>query len=230
MTACAAGSHDPWVVQEVVNFREIAVHCGGESISCLSMLHLSKLSNQCGQSFELEDLFTKPEHVAWLEHLGSMRLWRQSSVFSSESAGAKMLLKNLEITNHASKWYAMLAYVCDWLGRCVCQDPRDKIYAALAIANKCSDHKVNGGLIPDYRVSITELYTNMAWNRMVHTRSLYYLECQRTSRRSPNLGLLTWVPDFASDEFQHEPEPIVNTLAHDGTARKVSYARDQEAS
>ena len=124
----------------------------------------------------------------------------------------------------------MLAYVCDWLGGCACQDPRDKIYAALAIANKFLGHEVNGGLILECRVSITELYTNMARNRMVHTRSLYYLECQRTSRRSPNLRLPTWVPDFASDEFQHEPEPIVNTLAHDGTARKVSYARGQGAS
>ena len=218
-------------MQDAVNSREIAVHCGGESISWLSMLHLSKLSNQYGQSFELEDLFTKPEHVAWLEHLGSMRLWHwQSSVFSSESAGAKILLRNLEIKNYASKWYTMLAYVCDWLGRCACQDPRDKIYAALAIANKCSDHVVNGGLIPECTISITELYTNMAWSRMVHTRSLYYLECQRTSRRSPNFGLPTWVPDFASDEFQHELEPVVNTLAHDGTARKVSYARGQGAS
>ena len=75
---------------------------------------LSKLSNQCGQSFELEDLFTKPEHVAWLEHLGSMRLWHwQSLVISSENAGAKILLRTLELMNHASKWYTTLAYVCD---------------------------------------------------------------------------------------------------------------------
>ena len=68
-------SHELLVVQEVVNSREIAVHCGGESISGLSMLHLFKLSDQCGQTFELEDLITKPEHVALLEQLGSMSLW-----------------------------------------------------------------------------------------------------------------------------------------------------------
>ena len=31
----------------------------------------------------------KPEHVAWLEHIGNMRLW--PSVFFSESVGAKIL-------------------------------------------------------------------------------------------------------------------------------------------
>lgn len=77
-------------------------------------------------------------------------------------------------------------------GRAMCADPRDKIYAVIGLL---SNSDMEAGVVVDYRLSVEEVYTQVACALVEHSRSLDFLcQCYNEPGR---LAVASWVPDRA---------------------------------
>ncbi|KAF1921571.1 heterokaryon incompatibility protein-domain-containing protein [Ampelomyces quisqualis] len=93
----------------------------------------------------------------------------------------------------------VVANCCTWkqlrlyLGDAQCQDPRDRIYAMLALLR---DSERRLGFKPDYSTTTEDLYTDVARSVIIQNQSLGLLDsCDLTSRA---LNVPSWAPDWTS--------------------------------
>jgi hypothetical protein len=186
-----------WIVQEIVNSRDILVLCGTEKVPWLGITALSEKIWRSGILGQLCQLTWGSVDASLPFVTKNMSAW-QWQLYRDESGCESIrndVLGPTEARDDASKRFAVLVYASDRLAFSNCQNPRDKIYVALGLVNKLFGQSVEPLLIPDYKASVVEVYTHMAWKCIYITKSLVYLGYGRDRERSTIIGLPSWVPD-----------------------------------
>ncbi|KAM7198192.1 Heterokaryon incompatibility protein (HET) domain containing protein [Naviculisporaceae sp. PSN 640] len=150
-----------WVIQEAVVASKIVLMCGEETAPWDSIdLFYQYLTKSRSSTSQLQ-VFGHPIHERYV------------SVDDGYQA----------ISEYREKWQASPSnvHILDALYRfrgLDCLDPRDRIFAFLGIAPSAIDM----GIVPDYKSSLTEVYTQFARKVIAATGSLDILNCKRESR------------------------------------------------
>jgi hypothetical protein len=87
-------------------------------------------------------------------------------------------------------------------------DPRDKVCAFVSIAKEFVEHRpheVDLSLVPDYRESIKEVYTDTAKFILISWDNLRLLSLVQDASFTRIEGLPSWVPDFSVEDL---PGPL----------------------
>jgi hypothetical protein len=176
-----------WVVQEVMNAKDITVYCGPYALPWDTYATASRLFWQYQP--DLIRAFLNPWHLSqelsssgqtWAEMLGAFGPGRLTS-------GSKGLLEAL--LYHRGK---------------SCAEPRDRVYGILGIlsANERSQFLV------DYDISVRQVYINVVDCLLTTTRRLDVICASFHFPAYPSVERLpSWVPDWSSN-------PRVSPLGH----------------
>ncbi|KAF5497478.1 Heterokaryon incompatibility protein 6, OR allele [Colletotrichum siamense] len=207
-----------WIIQEVVRNHDVEMHCGTTSLSWTKLIAItSKLGKLIGA-----------KNRQAIDSVIQMRNIWKSLVLLEETGAGHSLLENFHAFSHFG-----------------CADPRDRIFALAALSSDVSmttepkNHKTNGYIesessaysagtqpherlfciVPDYRKSMTQVYTAFA-AEAVRNGLLSWLLCHTWHRRTSD-ELPAWVPDWriaAPDRPHFVKEILERSSGREGQA------------
>lgn len=79
-----------------------------------------------------------------------------------------------------------------------CSDPRDKVYAALSIANYLMGRHIRNFIVPNYSASVADVFTEVTKIIIENSESINFLPFAEIEPLSLPPGLPTWVPDYST--------------------------------
>lgn len=185
-----------WIVQEVANAKHAVVVCGNKTLPWVM----------------LADTISFLTSSQWHEHISTDRM-RVYDIIPKSNAYRKLLEANVEVGLAAiylestrsgiarSGHKGLFRYLVQAHRVCQASDPRDMIYAFLGIAwmerPPFSMHPT--AIVPDYKISVLELYANVAKTMLQSYKDLRFLS--QVQDRSCNVidNLPSWVPDYSVD-------------------------------
>ncbi|KAL9607108.1 MAG: hypothetical protein Q9167_007948 [Letrouitia subvulpina] len=197
-----------WVAQEVILARSAMVMCG-RKVFPWSML---------------SDTFSFLTTTAWVEHLRTDRMRATATIMRSVGLYHKLLdaqitvgmpaiyleLSRANLTKTGHK--ASLQCLIDVHRTCKASDPRDMIFALLGIAWKerqpFSTHP--RAIVPDYEVSVCNVYTNVAKTMLQSYKDLRFLSHVQDASHTAISNLPSWVPDYS---VQALPTPLSSRVS-----------------
>ena len=191
-----------WVVQEVTNAKHATVVCGQKTLPWAM----------------LSDTISFLISSQWHEHIATDRM-RMYDIVPKSDAYRKLLESNFDVGSAAlylegtrsgiaqSGHKALFRYLVQVHRVCQASDPRDMIYAFLGIASmerSPFDTHANA-IVPDYQISVLELYTNVAKIMLESYKDLRFLSHVQDRSCSVIDNLPSWVPDYS---VQLKPAPL----------------------
>ncbi|KAI0096400.1 heterokaryon incompatibility protein-domain-containing protein [Nemania sp. FL0031] len=95
-------------------------------------------------------------------------------------------------------------FLLQYMQRADCTDPRDRVYAFIDFLERGSVHLQNPSplrkeLLPDYTLTVPEVYTNMAWHMVLSVQHLDLLSFA-SGPENGLPGLPSWAPDWRNRE------------------------------
>jgi hypothetical protein len=79
-----------------------------------------------------------------------------------------------------------------------CTDLRDKVYAALSIANYLMDRHIRNFIVPNYSASVTDVFMEVTKIIIENSESINFPPFAEIEPLSRPPGLPTWVPDYST--------------------------------
>lgn len=142
------------------------------------------------------------------------KLWRTSD--SSFNAPSTRTLVNEVfwlVVEQRSTFH--LVDIIHYTSHCECLDPRDRIYAILALLNNFNKAI---GIQPDYEKSTSQVYLDITLRWIAHFASIDIL--RSSGLRNTPSKMPTWVPDWT---VANETKPFPRRLASGYSNAKVHY-------
>ncbi|KAH7345819.1 heterokaryon incompatibility protein-domain-containing protein [Pyrenochaeta sp. MPI-SDFR-AT-0127] len=171
-----------WTVQEAVFARKSTVFCGDKTISWSVLTELMKEDAMTG----VVHLLIGCEALCFYEKANSRTAHRQVR-------GITDLQRNRENPELGD-----ITLVLRQFRDALSSDPKDKVYAFLGCLPLATRQKY---CAPDYRRSITDIYTEVAKVAMEDTQSLCILGEAGRSKQTRDGELPSWVPDWSNPSF-----------------------------
>lgn len=161
-----------WVVQEAVINTDVMMYCGVEKMSLLRLFDIVKDINSLSEH--------QPARLKSFLRMGD--LWNEharghASEFSSGRCNGDRKCPTVDIMERFEHFG--------------CADPRDRVYA-ISTLQKCMR------IIPDYRLSPEQVFTNFACSMRDHGQLQWVLReaaIRQCGKGTP--GLPSWVPDLS---------------------------------
>lgn len=197
-----------WIVQEVSLARNVVLLCGTRTLpwsmisKTLAFLTTTGWHDQISADFLRinEKLVASPGPYRILmqsnANLGMPAIYMESTRRGIIERGHKVLFRHL-INVHRC---------------CKASDPRDMIYALLGIAwrDRPPFSTQPESIVPDYKISVQDLYTKVARTMLQTYGDLRFLCHVQNASITAIQGLPSWVPDYSVD-LRPAPLEIRNT-------------------
>jgi hypothetical protein len=165
-----------WIRQEIFLSSRAIVKCGKREISWTIMKNAVFL------------LYEKDVHFCVTE-----RDREEERVFNDRLS----LIRGLG----RERPYHLLAAIANAVGS-KCKDPKDRVFGVLDILDKSGTHLC---ILPDYTLSVAEVYTNLVQHLIDHHKSLAFLSyAERHIRDNFVSELPSWVPDWRTCQVRSQ--------------------------
>ena len=184
-----------WVVQEISLARDAVVVCGRKILpwsmlsSVISFLTATTWHDQISTNHMRANSIVAPKAGPYRTLLGTNVSIGMAAVY------LESILAGIARIGHKAWFY----YLLQAHRHCLASDPRDKIYALLGIAWKerppFSTHP--GAIVPDYEISVREVYTKVAKTMLLSRKDLHYLSHVQDAYFTAIDELPSWVPDYS---------------------------------
>ncbi|XXG96682.1 hypothetical protein Hte_002972 [Hypoxylon texense] len=173
-----------WIVQEILNARSVTAYCGLSALSWDILRGVSRIFEQ----FAEELRYHFPRGMT----KGSQHGLSYAHILSSQGPASLNVLQTLKNAENADP-----GTLLDVIRICrskMASEPRDKVFGVLGVLPE----DVRYHFLPDYNVSLREVYTNVV-DFLLHTtrridvicEAIYFPIYMNTVR------LPTWVPDWS---------------------------------
>ncbi|KAH7336533.1 heterokaryon incompatibility protein-domain-containing protein [Rhexocercosporidium sp. MPI-PUGE-AT-0058] len=160
-----------WIVQELVISNDACITCGPDTM--------------CWDVFSAATNFA----VNFSPRLGYQSFDQSDKTIPRSSFDYTLRLDLLRRQYRPRE--VELTYLLHQFSSAKCEDPRDKIYALLGLADGFSDY-----IVPDYTLSVAELYTKFAKGSITISGRLDIIAMNKPRIRS-RFNLPSWVPDWS---------------------------------
>ena len=205
-----------WVVQEVVLVRpsDIEVWCGSERLSWTNMVVFAVGVFLSGMYMRLQTLAktTKDLPVGGetcvlgvLQEVCQLGGPDQESIGRDAGPLKQHLIQYFGVTDSEGRRHAYLQCILKILRPFDSFDPRDKVYAAIGIANRFLPRESRSFIYPEYEKPVREVYEHTAKFLLEHLPYLTVLGLVVDPSRRRTANLPSWVPDFCSQQGATSP-------------------------
>lgn len=191
--------HRCWIIQEVAVAKEVCVFCGPESLD---------FEEICDMAMFLHDVATDVIPGDWQQEIPHTELLSGHKAFVIATQHALCKLPELPNMNYmalitGSKTQLELCFglflsALSAVRGYQASDPRDKAYAALGMATKFLPPGGHVIIVPDYFLSIVEVYKKATIFLIEHLPYLAVLSYVGDRSIRVLSDLPSWVPDFSS--------------------------------
>ena len=146
-----------WIIQEIALAKSVTVHCGDNAMEWSNLIE-SRLGYDEVESSARDNAQVTPHH------------WRRPT-------DDKVVFLNVlrqTVTKDAMKRPKGILDLIVRARHAECEDPRDRLYALLSMEDqKAASVAGTEVIVPDYRISIAELFVDVYRKRVLHGKGTY---------------------------------------------------------
>jgi hypothetical protein len=186
-----------WITQEVAMASKIVVRCGQATLDFERMAEVSIILRYSINWWAelIESGPGKPSISTDATQLALTRRIVQRG--GPEEASMKRCALGLGADSPEHQWYCFLYYLITFARNFEASDLHDKIYAVLGIASRFLPADLDIPVIPDYSLSVPEIYSRTSALLLKHVPRLQLLSQVECSTSRQLEGLPSWSPDYS---------------------------------